>query len=170
MLKRQDETVTVTLIPRRPEEIPEGQGAAGVQIGPVIPPEAIQTVRANPRATVGIAAGVLLAFDWLATVFNYGIAALLGGVVILLAGAAAAGSAVVAKWLLVGRIRPGEHPLWSSFIWRNEVVDTFIEMVSAPWFARSAAGTPALVWWLRALGARIGAGTWCEDVSVVVTA
>lgn len=113
--------------------------------------------------TVAIAAGVLLAFDWLATVFNYGIAALLGGVVILLAGAAAAGSAVVAKWLLVGRIRPGEHPLWSSFIWRNEVVDTFIEMVSAPWFARTAAGTPALVWWLRALGARIGAGTWCES-------
>ena len=104
-----------------------------------------------------------LAFDWLATVFNYGIAALLGGVVILLAGAAAAGSAVVAKWLLVGRIRPGEHPLWSSFIWRNEVVDTFIEMVSAPWFARAATGTPALVWWLRALGAKIGAGTWCES-------
>ncbi len=48
VLKRQDETVTVTLIPRRPEEIPEGQGAAGVQICPVVPPEAIQTVRANP--------------------------------------------------------------------------------------------------------------------------
>ena len=92
--------------------------------------------------TVAVAAGVFLAFDWLATVFNYGIAALLGGVVILLAGAVAAGSAVVAKWLLVGRIRPGEHPLWSSFIWRNEVVDTFIEMVSAPWFARSASRHP----------------------------
>jgi len=113
--------------------------------------------------TAAVAAGILLAFDWLAAAFNYGIAALLSGVVILLAGAVAAGSAVVAKWLLVGRIRPGEHPLWSSFIWRNEVVDTFIEMVSAPWFARAAAGTPALVWWLRALGARIGAGTWCES-------
>lgn len=52
VLQRQDETVTVTLIPRRPEEIPEGQGAAGVQIGPVIPPEAIQTVRANPIEAV----------------------------------------------------------------------------------------------------------------------
>ncbi|WGZ81318.1 MULTISPECIES: Pls/PosA family non-ribosomal peptide synthetase [unclassified Arthrobacter] len=113
--------------------------------------------------TVAIAAGVFLAFDWLASATNYGIAALLGGVVILIAGAVAAGSAVVAKWLLVGRIKPGEHPLWSSFIWRNEVVDTFIEMVSAPWFARAATGTPALVWWLRALGARIGAGTWCES-------
>lgn len=113
--------------------------------------------------TVAIAAAVLVAFDWLATSFNYAVAALLGGIVVLLAGAVAAGSAVVAKWLLVGRIRPGEHPLWSSFIWRNEVVDTFIEMVSAPWFARAASGTPALVWWLRALGARIGAGTWCES-------
>ncbi|WP_427008193.1 Pls/PosA family non-ribosomal peptide synthetase [Pseudarthrobacter sp. H2] len=113
--------------------------------------------------TVAIAAAVLLTFDWIAGAFNYGIAAVLGGVVVVLAGAVAAGSAVLAKWVLVGRIRPGEHPLWSSFIWRNEVVDTFIEMVSAPWFARGATGTPALVWWLRALGARIGAGTWCES-------
>lgn len=113
--------------------------------------------------TVGLAAGVLLAFDWLAGTVGYGVAAALGGFVMLLAGALAAGSAVVAKWLLVGRIRAGEHPLWSSFIWRNEVVDTFIEMVSAPWFARAASGTPALVWWLRGLGARIGPGTWCES-------
>ena len=113
--------------------------------------------------TVGLAAGVLLAFDWLAATVGYGVAAALGGFVMLLAGALAAGSAVVAKWLLVGRIRTGEHPLWSSFIWRNEVVDTFIEMVSAPWFARAASGTPALVWWLRGLGARIGSGTWCES-------
>ncbi|MBT2554257.1 amino acid adenylation domain-containing protein [Arthrobacter sp. ISL-5] len=113
--------------------------------------------------TVALALGVMVMFDWLAALFNYGAAAALGGLVILLAGGAAAGSAVAAKWLLVGRIKTGEHPLWSSFIWRNEVVDTFIEMVSAPWFARSASGTPALVWWLRALGAKIGRGTWCES-------
>jgi non-ribosomal peptide synthetase-like protein len=70
---------------------------------------------------------------------------------------------VAAKWLLVGRIKAAEHPLWSSFIWRNEVVDTFVEMVSAPWFGRQASGTPALVWWLRGLGARIGHGVWCES-------
>jgi len=113
--------------------------------------------------TVGLAGSVLLAFDWLAAAFNYGVAAVLGGLVMVVAGAVAASSAVVAKWLLVGRIKAGEHPLWSSFIWRNEVVDTFIEMVSAPWFARAATGTPALVWWLRGLGARIGPGTWCES-------
>ncbi|MGP0223777.1 Pls/PosA family non-ribosomal peptide synthetase [Paenarthrobacter sp. NCHU4564] len=113
--------------------------------------------------TVAIAAGVMLALDWLARGWGYWMAAILGGVVLLAAGAVAALSSVVAKWVLVGTIRAGEHPLWSSFIWRNEVVDTFVEMVSAPWFARSAAGTPALVWWLRALGAKIGRGTWCES-------
>ncbi|MFJ3958749.1 Pls/PosA family non-ribosomal peptide synthetase [Arthrobacter sp. NPDC090010] len=110
-----------------------------------------------------LAVGVMVALDAVSHWAGYWLAALLGGVVVLIAGAVAAGSAVLAKWVLVGRIKEGEHPLWSSFIWRNEVVDTFIEMVSAPWFARAAAGTPALVWWLRALGAKIGHGVWCES-------
>ncbi|WP_035280660.1 Pls/PosA family non-ribosomal peptide synthetase [Brevibacterium album] len=88
--------------------------------------------------------------------------AALSGLVMMLAGAVAAGTAVIAKWLLIGRIRTGEHPLWSSFIWRTEVADCFVELVAAPWFARTAVGTPALVWYLRALGARIGHGVWCE--------
>ena len=55
-----------------------------------------------------------------------------------------------------------EHPLWSSFVWRNELADTFVEMVAAPWFARGAAGTASLTLWLRSLGAGIGRGVWCE--------
>ena len=51
---------------------------------------------------------------------------------------------IAAKWLLVGRIGRAEHPLWSSFVWRNEVADTFVEMVAAPWFARAATGTAVL--------------------------
>lgn len=113
--------------------------------------------------TVALAIGVMAVFDWLAAQLGYAATAALGGLVLMAVGGIAAGSAVAAKWILVGRIKPGEHPLWSSFIWRNEVVDTFIEMVSAPWFARAATGTPALVWWLRALGAKIGRGTWCES-------
>ncbi|MHA7155063.1 Pls/PosA family non-ribosomal peptide synthetase [Arthrobacter sp. TMN-50] len=113
--------------------------------------------------TVAIAVLVLVGLDAIAVRWGYPVAALLSGVVMLGAGGVAAVSAVVVKWLLVGRIRAGEHPLWSSFIWRNEVVDSFIETVTAPWFARAASGTPALVWWLRALGAKIGHGVWCES-------
>ena len=113
--------------------------------------------------TVIIAASSLVIFDALAAWAGHLVAALLSGLVFMVLGAVAAASAVIAKWLLVGRIPAGEHPLWSSFIWRNEVVDTFIESVSAPWFARAASGTPALVWWLRALGSKIGHGVWCES-------
>lgn len=84
------------------------------------------------------------------------------GAVMMAAGAVAAGIAVIAKWVFVGRTKPSEHPLWSSFIWRNEVADCFVELIAAPWFARTAVGTPALVWFLRALGAKIGHGVWCE--------
>jgi non-ribosomal peptide synthetase-like protein len=69
---------------------------------------------------------------------------------------------VAAKWLLVGRLRPGAHPLWSSFVWRNELADTFVEVVAAPWFARAVAGTPLLNVWFRLMGATIGRGVWCE--------
>ena len=84
------------------------------------------------------------------------------GLVVIAAGAGAAGITSAAKWLLVGRVRKGERPLWSGFVWRNELADTFVEYVAAPWFARAATGTPVLNVWLRTLGARVGKGVWCE--------
>ena len=86
----------------------------------------------------------------------------LGGPVLLVAGAMAVAVATLAKWVLVGRLRPSEHPLWSSFVWRNELADTFVEVVAAPWFARAATGTAVLNLWLRSMGARVGRGVWCE--------
>ncbi|MGO1166504.1 MAG: Pls/PosA family non-ribosomal peptide synthetase [Janibacter sp.] len=89
-------------------------------------------------------------------------AVLLAGPVMILGSHVAAGVTVLAKWLIVGRHRPGEHELWTSFVWRNELADTFTEMLAAPWFARITAGTPALNAWLRLMGAKIGAGVWCD--------
>ncbi|MEU9104076.1 Pls/PosA family non-ribosomal peptide synthetase [Streptomyces xanthophaeus] len=90
-------------------------------------------------------------------------AALLSGAVLLAAGLAACAVSVAAKWLLVGRHRTGEHPLWSGFVWRNELADTFVEVLAVPWLVGSVPGTPLLPLWLRALGARIGRGVWCES-------
>ena len=124
---------------------------------------AVETCRLIPVVlTFAIGTAVLAALQALILLGGYGLAALGGGVVLLAAGAVACGSAVVAKWLVVGRIRSGEQPLWSSFVWRNEVADTFVEAVAAPWFARAASGTPVMNVWLRALGAKIGRGVWCE--------
>jgi non-ribosomal peptide synthetase-like protein len=90
------------------------------------------------------------------------VALVLVGPMLATAGLAAALVTVAAKWALVGRLRPGNHPLWSSFVWRNELADTFVEVLAAPWFARAVGGTPLLNAWFRAMGARIGRGVWCE--------
>ncbi|MCL8012345.1 Pls/PosA family non-ribosomal peptide synthetase [Streptomyces sp. AS02] len=92
-----------------------------------------------------------------------GWAPVLSGLVLLGAGAAAGLVSIVAKWLLVGRHHSGEHPLWSSFVWRNELADTFVEVLAVPWLAGSVPGTPVMTAWLRGLGARIGKGVWVDS-------
>ncbi|MFG3281825.1 Pls/PosA family non-ribosomal peptide synthetase [Streptomyces sp. NPDC048111] len=90
------------------------------------------------------------------------LAALAGMGLLAAAAVVAALTATAAKWVLVGRFEPGEHPLWSSFVWRNELYDTFVESLAVPWMAGSFTGTPVLNWWLRSLGAHIGRGVWLE--------
>ena len=112
--------------------------------------------------SLGLAVGVVLVLDAIINANGWGWAALVAGIVLVIAGACAAIITTLAKWLLVGRLRVSDHPLWSSFVWRNELADTFVESVAAPWFARATTGTPVLNLWLRSLGARIGKGVWCE--------
>ncbi|MFL6106316.1 MAG: Pls/PosA family non-ribosomal peptide synthetase [Marmoricola sp.] len=88
---------------------------------------------------------------------------MLGSLILIAAGIVAALVTAAAKWLLVGRHRRSEHPLWSGFVWRNELADTFTEMLAAPWFASVASGTYALNVWLRLLGATVGRGVWCDS-------
>ncbi len=109
-----------------------------------------------------ICLAVVVTLEALVTSVGWLLAALLSGVVLIGAGAVAAGVTAVAKWLLVGRMRVSDHPLWSSFVWRNELADTFVEVVAAPWFARATIGTPVLNLWFRSMGARIGKGVWCD--------
>jgi non-ribosomal peptide synthetase-like protein len=124
---------------------------------------AVEAFRVLPvMATLAIGVAVLGILQALTRTFGIWSAALGGGLVLLAAGGLAAGLTVAAKWVLVGRIRAGEFPLWSSFVWRNELADTFVETVAAPWFARAASGTPVMNVWLRALGASVGRGAWCE--------
>ena len=118
---------------------------------------AVETCRLVPViVTFAIGVAVLGGLQFLLSTFGIWWTALGGGLVLLAAGAVAGSCAVVAKWIVVGRIRTVEHPLWSSFVWRNEVSDTFVESVAAPWFARAAGGTAVMNLWLRALGAKIG--------------
>jgi non-ribosomal peptide synthetase-like protein len=63
---------------------------------------------------------------------------------------------VVLKWLVVGRYRPAEKPLWNRFVWRSELVTSTYENLAVPFFADMLRGTPFLPAYLRLLGCRIG--------------
>ena len=105
---------------------------------------------------------VVYAVVRIGTTYTWALALVSLGPLLVLAGLGAAVVTTIAKWLLCGRMKPGTHPLWSSFVWRNELADTFVETMAAPWFARSVAGTPLLTWWFRSMGASIGKGVWVE--------
>ncbi|PYY47658.1 Pls/PosA family non-ribosomal peptide synthetase [Curtobacterium sp. MCBD17_023] len=122
--------------------------------------EVLRLVAPMVSAAIGVAVAATFLALW--TTVGLGWTVLLAGPVLIAAGAVAAAVSTVAKWAFVGRITATEHPLWSSFVWRNEVQDTFVETVARPWFAEQAIGTPALAAWLRSLGATIGRGVWCE--------
>jgi non-ribosomal peptide synthetase-like protein len=134
------------------------------------PPTSLKTARACVElcrllpVMVGMALylGVVVTLEWLVQEQSWWLPAIAGGLVLVVGGALAAGLTSLAKWVLIGRLRTEDHPLWSSFVWRNELADTFVEVVAAPWFARSATGTAALNVWLRTLGAHVGRGVWCE--------
>ncbi|WP_329108753.1 amino acid adenylation domain-containing protein [Micromonospora sp. NBC_01699] len=129
----------------------------------VVARAAVELCRVVPvMCTVALAVVALAAFEAIATGYGWTVALAAGGPVLLAAGAVAAGVAIAAKWLLVGAFRVGQHPLWSSFVWRNELADTFVEVLAVPWFTGSVGGTPLMSLWLRGLGARIGRGVWCE--------
>nr|WP_296065406.1 Pls/PosA family non-ribosomal peptide synthetase [uncultured Actinoplanes sp.] len=124
---------------------------------------AIELCRIIPVMCAGVLAVVVLAA--LALIWRTAggwTAALTAGPVLLAASVVAALTATAAKWLLAGRFRVTEQALWTSFVWRTELADTFVEVLGAPWLFRFATGTPLLTLWLRTLGAKIGRGAWLE--------
>lgn len=70
--------------------------------------------------------------------------------------------AVAAKWILVGRFTARERPLFSSFVWRNELADVFAESLAVASLIKIAIGSPLAVWYARIMGARVGRDVWLE--------
>ena len=80
----------------------------------------------------------------------------------LACGVAAALLTLAAKWTLVWRYRPGEKPLWSTAVWRNELINALHEHLAEPFLVGAFTGTPFLCWYFRLLGAKIGRRVYLE--------
>ena len=90
-----------------------------------------------------------------------------GWLAVLLGGSVVVVGAVGQPWRPVpsgsssAKVRPGNHPLWSSFIWRNELADAFTEVIAALVSREpSRHARPQCV--VPTLGAKVGHGVWCD--------
>jgi non-ribosomal peptide synthetase-like protein len=73
---------------------------------------------------------------------------------------------VAFKWLMMGRYRPCERPLWSPFVWRTEAVTALLDNFASPFFLDLLAGTPFICWFFRLLGAKIGRRVYLDTTEL----
>lgn len=76
--------------------------------------------------------------------------------------AVTAAIAIAAKWLILGRTRPGRYPLWGVYYFRWWLAQRLTPLVHIKWLQ----GSPAIVFYLRLLGAKIGDDALISDVEV----
>ena len=77
-------------------------------------------------------------------------------------GTAATLFTIMAKWVVIRRYTAGEKPLWSNFVWRNELINALHEHLAEPFLVGALTGTPFVCWYFRLLGARIGRRVYME--------
>ncbi len=87
-------------------------------------------------------------------------------VMYLICGIGAALVVVLTKWLLMGRYTAGEKPLWSSFVWRTELLTAMHEHLADPFLVQLLLGTPWVCWFFRLLGAKIGSRVYMETTAL----
>jgi non-ribosomal peptide synthetase-like protein len=116
--------------------------------------------------SVLLGAGVLALLDWVLLRGGLAVALVISPLAALAAGILAALVTIAVKWALMGRYRPGEHPLWSFFVWRDEIVNSCQEELAGAWLLDDALGTPLMSAYLRLAGARVGSDVWCETLTI----
>lgn len=87
----------------------------------------------------------------------------------LLYGLAGLGSALVVvalKWVVVGRYRPTERPLWSGFVWRTEFISGTREFLADLFLVGLLTGTPFVCWYFRLMGAKIGRRVYMDTTDL----
>ena len=92
--------------------------------------------------------------------------------VYLIAGAFGLLIVVAIKWIVIGRYRPGNHPLWSHFVWRSELVTGIYENFGVLFILDLLRGTPFLPMILRLFGMKIGKrcyfdSTWFTEFDLI---
>ncbi len=70
------------------------------------------------------------------------------------------------KWVLIGRYKPSEKPLWSSFVWRNELVNSLCESYVYTYWEAPLLGTPFATWFFQLMGSHFGHSVYMDTTEI----
>jgi non-ribosomal peptide synthetase-like protein len=120
--------------------------------------------RVTLPATISYLGSVVLLMSaiFLLIVYSVPVTALLLVPMGLLVGCALTLTVAAFKRLLIGSYRPKVRPMWSSFVWRSELVTALYENVVVPWLLAGLTGTPFMGPVFRLFGATIGRRCYLE--------
>lgn len=71
---------------------------------------------------------------------------------------------IALKWLLIGKFKTRNYPLWSVEVWRAEFMQGIEENFIAPIFLSAAQGSWWAVLWFRLMGANIGERVYLDTI------
>ncbi|QDL11218.1 peptide synthetase [Brasilonema octagenarum UFV-E1] len=81
-------------------------------------------------------------------------------------GLVATAITIIAKWLIIGRYKSTERPLWSNFVFRSELVTCIHETLAVPLLVDMLRGTPFINWYLRLMGCKIGKQVYTDTTDI----
>ncbi len=70
------------------------------------------------------------------------------------------------KWVLIGRYKPSEKPLWSSYVWRNELINSLCESYVYPFWVMPMLGTPFATWFFQLMGSHFGHSVYLDTTEI----
>jgi len=73
---------------------------------------------------------------------------------------------VAQKWLLMGRYKPTQRPMWSWWALRTEAVASCYDALCTDGLLAHLCGTPMLPWCMRLFGVKIGKGVYIDSTDI----
>lgn len=89
-----------------------------------------------------------------------------GPVFLLCMSCLTVGIVAALKWIIIGKYKTDEQPLWSNFVWRTELITAMFENVAIPALLGSITGTPFLPMALRLFGTKMGKRVWIDTLHI----
>lgn len=70
------------------------------------------------------------------------------------------------KWLVAGKYKEEQSPMWTFKVWRSEAITSTYEALAVPFFLEYLKGTPFLPLVLRLFGVRTGKRVWLNTTDI----